>query len=75
LITVQGIHSIPPENVIKRSLVSLKINPEPDIFDNIKMSWEKIGGFTQFIYGVFAGISPWIFQLLRKLWNKNNNTK
>ena len=73
LITVQGVHSIPPENVIKRSVVSLKINPEPDIFDNIKMSWDKIGGFTQFIYGVFAGVSPWIFQLIKKLWNKNNN--
>lgn len=75
LIRVQGIHSIPPENVIKRSIVSLKINPEPDIFDVIKISWGKIGDFTQFIYGVFAGISPWLYQLIRKLWNKNNNTK
>ena len=75
LITVQGIHSIPPENVIKRSIVSLKINPEPDIFDIIKTSWGKIGDFTQFIYGIFAGITPWIYQLIRKVWNKNNNTK
>jgi hypothetical protein len=74
LITIQGSHSIPPENVIKRAIVSLKINPEPDIFDNIKKWWEKIGDFTQFIYGIVAGISPYIFQQIRKLWNKNNNT-
>jgi hypothetical protein len=72
LIKLQEIHSVPPANVIERSIVSLTINKEPDIFDNIQNSWQKIGDFTQFIYGVFAGVSPWIYQLIRKLWNKNN---
>lgn len=66
---------MPPENVNERSVVSLTINKEPDIFDNIQKSWQKIGDFTQFIYGVFAGISPWIYQLLRKLWNKNSTNE
>ena len=33
-----------------------------NVFDNIKKSWEKIGDFTQFIYGIFAGISSWIYK-------------
>jgi hypothetical protein len=73
LITVQGTHSISAENIIKRSVVSLKINSEPDLLDKIAMSWEKIGNFTQFMYGVFAGISPWIYQVIRKQWNRNRN--
>ncbi|MFB5600822.1 MAG: hypothetical protein ACE5SW_11430 [Nitrososphaeraceae archaeon] len=72
LITVQGTHSIAAENIIKKSVVSLKINPEPDLFDIIQKSWEKIGNFTQFMYGVLAGISPWIYQIIRKIWTRNN---
>jgi hypothetical protein len=73
LIAVQGTHSISAENIITRSVVSLKINPEPDLFDKIQKSWEKIGNFTQFMYGVLAGISPWIYQIIRKIWNRNNS--
>lgn len=73
LIEVQGTHSISAENIITRSVVTLKINPEPDLFDKIQKSWEKIGNFTQFMYGVLAGISPWIYQIIKKIWYKNNS--
>jgi hypothetical protein len=72
IIKIQGIHSVPPENIIKRSAVLLTIKPEPDLFDKIQMSWGKIGDFAQFIYGIIAGLSPFIFQQIRKFSNRNN---
>lgn len=69
IIKIQGIHSVPPENIIKRSAVLLTIKPEPDFFDKIQMSWGKIGDFAQFIYGIIAGLSPFIYQQIRKFTN------
>ena len=73
VIKIQGIHSIPPENVIKRSAVLLTIKPEPDFFDKIQMSWGKIGDFAQFIYGIIAGLSPFIYQQIRKFTKNDDN--
>ena len=73
IIKVQGKHSVPPENVIKRSAVLLTVKPEPDFFDKIHMAWGKIGDFAQFIYGIIAGLSPFIYQQIRKFINNNNN--
>lgn len=70
IIKVQGI-PVPPENVIKRSAVLLTIKPEPDFFDKIQMSWGKVGDFAQFIYGIIAGLSPFIYQQIRKFTNHN----
>ena len=72
IIKIQGIHSVPPENIIKRSAVLLTIKPEPDFFDKIQMSWGKIGDFAQFIYGIIAGLSPFIYQQIRKFTNHNS---
>ncbi|HJS64507.1 MAG TPA: hypothetical protein VJ767_06580 [Nitrososphaeraceae archaeon] len=74
LIKIQGVHSVPPENVIKRSAVLLNIQPELDFFDIIQMSWGKVGDFAQFIYGILAGLSPFIYQQIRNL-TKHSNTK
>jgi hypothetical protein len=71
VIKIQGIHSVPPENIIKRSAVLLTIKPEPDFFDKIQMSWRKVGDFAQFIYGIIAGLSPFIYQQIRKFTNNN----
>jgi len=76
IIKVQGTHGtypVYPENVIKRSAVLLTVKPEPDFFDKIQMAWGKIGDFAQFIYGIIAGLSPFIFQQIRKFINNNNN--
>lgn len=75
VIKIQGIHSVPPENIIKRSAVLLTIKPEPDFFDKIQMSWGKIGDFAQFIYGIITGLSPFIYQQIRKFTNHKNNSK
>ena len=69
IIKIQGIHSIPPENIIERSAVLLTIKPEPDLLDKIQMSWGKVGDFAQFIYGIIAGLSPFIYQQIRKFTN------
>jgi hypothetical protein len=83
LIKVKGIKNpIPPEKVIKRSAVLLTIYPELDFFDIIQMSWGKVGDFAQFIYGILAGLSPFIYQQIRKFMsnketsdtNANNNS-
>jgi hypothetical protein len=73
VIKIQGIHSVPPENIKKRSAVLLTIKPEPDFFDKIQMSWGKVGDFAQFIYGIIAGLSPFIYLQIRKFINHNNN--
>lgn len=74
IIKIMGKHSVPPENIIKRSAVLLTIKPEPDLLDKIQMSWGKVGDFTQFIYGIIAGLSPFIYQQIRKFTNHNTTT-
>lgn len=66
-------NSIPPTNQIEMTPVSVVINKEHDFFDNIKLSWEKVGDFAQFIYGIIAGLSPFIYQQIRKFTNHNTN--
>jgi hypothetical protein len=74
IIKIEGIHPVEPENIIKRSAVLLNMKPEPDFFDKIQMSWGKIGDFAQFIYGIIAGLSPFIYQQIRKFTNHDNTT-
>jgi hypothetical protein len=74
IIKIMGKHSVPSENIIKRSAVLLTIKPEPDLLDKIQMSWGKVGDFTQFIYGIIAGLSPFIYQQIRKFTNHNTTT-
>ncbi|MDR4511004.1 MAG: hypothetical protein MRJ93_04785 [Nitrososphaeraceae archaeon] len=75
VIKVKGIHSIPPENVIKRSAVLLTIHPEPDFFDKLQVFWGEVGDFTQFIYGVLLGLAPFVYQQIRKQIGKTDTEK
>jgi hypothetical protein len=68
--------SIPTENILTHASVSIKVEEPPDWFTQIGQGWEKIGGVTQFIYGIIFGISPWIYERFkqRKKKNKNRNS-
>ena len=72
LITIQGKHSILPENTVKRSNVLLTINKSPDLLDQISNSWGKVGDFSQFLYGIIAGLSPWIYEKIKDRRHKNS---
>jgi hypothetical protein len=63
--------SIPTENIITQSSISVSIKKEPSIFDKVNIFWNKIGGVAQFISGIIIGISPWIYNQIRNLLNKS----
>ena len=73
LLNISEKRTVSGENIIQTSEVLLNIKPEPDFLDKIQMSWGKIGDFTQFVYGIIAGLSPFIYQQIRKFTNKNPN--
>jgi hypothetical protein len=66
LLNVSGTQPVDPYNVISRSSVSLLINKAPDWLDKISNIWDKIGGFTSFVFGAIIGISPFIYTQIKK---------
>jgi hypothetical protein len=56
----------PPDNVLSKSSVSILFNEKPDLPTKIGDLWSKIGGFTTFVYGFIAGISPFIYTGIKK---------
>ena len=70
--------SIQTENILTHSSVSLRVKEPPsppDWFTQIGQSWEKVGGVTQFIYGIIFGISPWLYERFKQKRKKNESSK
>lgn len=64
--------SLPTENIITQSSISINVKEPPDWLTQLGQSWEKVGDFTQFIYGIIAGLSPWILERFRRMRKKKN---
>ena len=47
------------ENIFAKSSILVTILDPPTWDENIKHSWDNIGGATLFLYGIMAGLVPW----------------
>jgi hypothetical protein len=69
--------TLPTENILTQSSVALTIQEPLTWVDNVSDFWTKVGSPISFIYGILAGISPWIYGRIRGRINyhkkKNNN--
>jgi hypothetical protein len=60
------------ENVFAKSSVLVTIVDPPSWDESIKTFWDNIGGATLFIYGIFAGLVPWIYTSMKNRKKKNH---
>jgi hypothetical protein len=61
------------ENIIKQSNLIIEVLEPLSFEDKFSDSWNKIGAPLQFIYGVAAGIAPWIFNIIREKRKRRNS--
>jgi hypothetical protein len=67
---------IPSENVFTQSSLLATLQEPLTAIDNISDFWNKLGAPISFIYGILAGISPWIFTKVKeRSKNKKNNDR
>jgi hypothetical protein len=57
--------TLPPEYVVTQSSVLVTIQEPLAWVDEVSNFWNKVGNPISFIYGILAGISPWIYTRLR----------
>jgi hypothetical protein len=60
------------ENVFAKSSILVMILDPPSWDENIKIFWDNIGGATLFIYGIIAGLVPWIYTSMKNRKKKNH---
>lgn len=73
LLKIAGTQPVSPYNVNSKSSIGLLIKEPPNWMEQLGYTWDKIGGFTNFIYGIIAGLSPFIYMQLRKKFSNNQN--
>lgn len=67
--------SIPTENIVTQSSMLVTVKDPPELLESISLGWEKLGGPIGFVYGIIAGISPWLYSKVAKLIKARKNTK
>ena len=65
---------LPAENILTQSSVFVTIQEQLTWVDYTSNLWNKVGSPITFIYGILAGISPWIYGKVRNL-TKNDKQK
>ncbi len=60
------------ENIFAKSSVLVTILDPPTWDENIKIFWDNIGGATLFIYGIIAGLVPWIYSSMKNRKKKES---
>jgi hypothetical protein len=60
------------ENIFTQSSLVAALQEPLTTMDQISDFWSKLGEPISFLYGILAGISPWIFTRIRER-RKNNN--
>jgi hypothetical protein len=55
-----------PENIFKQSTLLVTLQEPFTLIDHISDFWNKLGAPISFIYGIAAGISPWLFTKIRE---------
>ena len=71
------------ENIFTQSSIAANLLEPLTGIDQLSIFWDKLGAPISFIYGILAGISPWIYKKIKervkntknKLQNKNNMSK
>ena len=71
------------ENIFTQSSIAANLLQPLTEIDQISIFWDKLGAPISFIYGILAGISPWIYTKIKervknnknKLQDKNNMSK
>jgi hypothetical protein len=59
------------ENILTQSSIIVTILEPLTLIDEVGNFWNKVGSPISFIYGILAGISPWIYARLRKRVNNH----
>jgi hypothetical protein len=67
--------SIDTENIITQSSLIITLQEPLSLTNQINDFWNKLGSPITFVYGVAAGISPWIFNKVKRKLNKDKNIK
>ena len=62
---------VSPFNVISRASALVLTDRSPDLVEQVGSVWSKIGDFTNFIYGIIVGISPFIYTRIKKTVSKS----
>jgi hypothetical protein len=65
---------IPSENIFTQSSLLASLQEPLTAVDHISNFWNKLGAPISFIYGILAGISPWIFTRIKERLKKNNRS-
>jgi len=60
------------QNVLAQSTIIVTIVDPPTWDENLKHFWDNIGGPTSFLYGILAGLTPWIYNSIK---NKRKKEK
>jgi hypothetical protein len=60
------------QNVLVQSTIIVTILDPPTWDENLKHFWDNIGGLTSFLYGILAGLTPWIYNSIK---NKRKKEK
>jgi hypothetical protein len=63
------------ENIFTQSSLVATLREPLTTIDHISDFWNKLGAPISFIYGILAGISPWIFTKIRERMKNNRNNK
>lgn len=58
------------EPILNHTSLVLNVHEPPSILDQINDFWSKIGSPISFLYGIIAGISPWIYKSIRNYSKK-----
>ena len=53
------------ENIFAKSSILVTIVDPPTWDESIKNFWDNIGGATLFVYGIIAGLVPWIYTSMK----------
>jgi len=60
------------QTVLAKSTIIVTILDPPTWDENLKHFWDNIGGPTSFLYGILAGLTPWIYNSIK---NKRKKEK
>ena len=67
--------SLSSGNIFTQSTLLLTLQEPLTLIDNINDIWNKVGAPISFIYGILAGISPWIFTKVKERLKTHKRTK
>ena len=64
----------PTDNITTQSSLYVVLNEPLSVADGIADFWNKLGSPISFMYGVLAGLSPWIFKKIKEKVKKDKGT-